>query len=100
MTGMRPSAPHVEPAFAQERADFSGTQQVEITRQRVLQARRAQAKLLNIGLPAFRQTFSTPNGERTRLRVGPYPTLAEAQKTAAQIRRLGFEAVPFRQRGG
>lgn len=66
----------------------------------VANARRAQAKLLNIGLPAFRQTFSTPNGERTRLRVGPYPTLAEAQKTAAQIRRLGFEAVPFRQRGG
>lgn len=66
----------------------------------VANARRAQAKLLNIGLPAFRQTFSTPNGERTRLRVGPYPTLTEAQKTAAQIRRLGLEAVPFRQRGG
>lgn len=63
-------------------------------------ARRAQAKLLNAGLPAFRQTLGSAGAERTRLRVGPYRSQAEAQKAAAQVRHLGLEAVAFRQRGG
>lgn len=61
-------------------------------------ARRAQAKLLNANLPAFRQTFDTDNGKRTRVRVGPFKTAAQAQKAAAQIRSLQLEAVMFRQR--
>lgn len=62
-------------------------------------ARRAQAKLLNANLPAFRQSFSTSAGQRTRVRVGPFPTAAEAQKAAQQIRRLQLEAVMYQQRG-
>lgn len=61
-------------------------------------ARRAQAKLLNVGLPAFRQTVSGPKGEYIRVRVGPYNSAAEAQKATQQIRRMGLEAVPFQQR--
>ena len=61
-------------------------------------ARRAQAKLLNAGLPAFRQTVASPKGEMIRVRVGPYNSAAEAQKAAQQIRRMGLEAVAFRQR--
>ena len=61
-------------------------------------ARRAQAKLLNAGFPAFRQTASSPKGEVIRVRVGPYQSAAEAQKAAQQIRRMGLEAVAFRQR--
>lgn len=62
-------------------------------------ARRAQAKLLNVGLPAFRQTFSTKNGERTRVRVGPFDSEADAQKAATQIRSLQLDALIYRQRG-
>lgn len=62
-------------------------------------ARRAQAKLLNAGFPAFRQTAASPKGDVIRVRVGPYSSAAEAQKAAQQIRRMGLEAVAFRQRG-
>ena len=62
-------------------------------------ARRAQAKLLNVGLPAFRQTFNTKNGERTRVRVGPFASEADAQKAATQIRSLQLDALMYRQRG-
>jgi len=62
-------------------------------------ARRAQAKLLNAKLPAFRQTFATQNGERTRVRVGPFATPAEAEKAAAQIRSMQLDAVMYQQRG-
>lgn len=61
-------------------------------------ARRAQAKLLNAGMPAFRQTLGSAGNERIRLRVGPYSSQAEIQKAAAQIRELGLEAVPFVKR--
>lgn len=60
-------------------------------------ARKAQARLLNEGLPAFRQALETPKGKRIRVRVGPYTTTREAQAAAAQIRVLKLEAVVFKQ---
>ncbi len=60
-------------------------------------ARRAQARLLNEGLPAFRQTLDTAKGPRIRVRVGPYPSAKEANAAAAHIRRLKLEAVVFKQ---
>lgn len=60
-------------------------------------ARKAQARLLNEGLPAFRQALETPKGKRIRVRVGPYTTAKEAQAAAAQIRALKLEAVVFKQ---
>lgn len=62
-------------------------------------ARKAQARLLNEGLPAFRQELnaSSGSGRRIRVRVGPYPGRAEADAAAASIRSMGLEAVVFRQ---
>ena len=60
-------------------------------------ARKAQARLLNEGLPAFRQALDSPKGKRIRVRVGPYPSSKEAQAAAAQIRALKLEAVVFKQ---
>lgn len=60
-------------------------------------ARKAQARLLNEGLPAFRQALETPRGKRIRVRVGPYTSAKEAQAAAAQIRVLKLEAVVFKQ---
>lgn len=60
-------------------------------------ARKAQAKLLNAGLPAFRQSLETANGRRIRVRVGPYPNAAKAQAAARSIKALQLDAVVFRQ---
>lgn len=60
-------------------------------------ARKAQARLLNEGLPAFRQALETAKGKRIRVRVGPYTTTKEANAAAAQIRALKLEAVVFKQ---
>lgn len=62
-------------------------------------ARRAQARLLNAGMPAFRQTFEASAGPRTRVRVGPFATADEAQRAAVQVRSLGLETLMYRQGG-
>lgn len=60
-------------------------------------ARKAQARLLNEGLPAFRQELSTAAGRRIRVRVGPYATKVQADKAAAAIKSMQLEAVVFRK---
>ena len=60
-------------------------------------ARKAQARLLNEGLPAFRQELDSPKGRRIRVRVGPYDTRAAADDAARAIRAMALEAVVFKQ---
>lgn len=61
-------------------------------------ARKAQARLLNEGLPAFRQELDTAQGRRIRVRVGPYATRAQADRAAAAVRALSLEAVVFQKK--
>ncbi|GAA4418611.1 SPOR domain-containing protein [Acidovorax lacteus] len=61
-------------------------------------ARKAQARLLNEGLPAFRQELDTTQGRRIRVRVGPYATRAQAERAAASVRALSLEAVVFQKK--
>ncbi|MBP3980237.1 SPOR domain-containing protein [Acidovorax sp. JG5] len=56
-------------------------------------ARRAQARLLNEGLPAFRQEILTAKKRRLRVRVGPYSDHADADAAAVTIRSMALEAV-------
>ncbi len=60
-------------------------------------ARKAQARLLNEGLPAFRQELNNAKGRRIRVRVGPYESRAQADTAAQAIRAMDLEAVVFRQ---
>jgi len=60
-------------------------------------ARKAQARLLNEGLPAFRQELNSAKGRRIRVRVGPYDTRAAADDAASAIRAMALEAVVFKQ---
>lgn len=60
-------------------------------------ARKTQARLLNEGLPAFRQELNHPKGRRIRVRVGPYDTRAQADAAAESIRAMALEAVVFKQ---
>lgn len=60
-------------------------------------ARKAQARLLNEGLPAFRQELNNTNGRRIRVRVGPYDSRAKAEAAATSIRAMALDAVVFKQ---
>lgn len=60
-------------------------------------ARKTQARLLNEGLPAFRQALDSAKGRRIRVRVGPYDTRAQADAAAESIRAMALEAVVFKQ---
>lgn len=60
-------------------------------------ARKAQARLLNEGLPAFRQALDNAKGRRIRVRVGPYASRAQADAAAETIRAMALEAVVFKQ---
>ncbi|RZJ53379.1 MAG: DUF2628 domain-containing protein [Acidovorax sp.] len=60
-------------------------------------ARKAQARLLNEGLPAFRQELNNSKGRRIRVRVGPYDSRAQAATAAESIRAMDLDAVVFKQ---
>jgi len=56
----------------------------------------AHAKLLAAGLSnAFTQKLKTPQGERIRVRVGPFDTQSEADAAAQKIQALQLDAVVF-----
>ncbi len=60
-------------------------------------ADRVLTRLFDAGLPAFIQVVDSPNGQRTRVRVGPFASRALADDAALRIRALGLDAVVFRQ---
>jgi cell division septation protein DedD len=60
-------------------------------------ARKAQARLLNEGFPAFRQEFFASQKRRLRVRVGPFERPDDAEAAAVSVRALGLEAVVARQ---
>ena len=60
-------------------------------------ARKAQSRLLNEGLPAFRQTLDGAKGTRVRVRVGPYASRSQAEAAATTVKALGLEAVVLRK---
>ena len=60
-------------------------------------ARKTQARLLNEGLPAFRQELDSAKGRRIRVRVGPYESRAQADAAAESIRAMTLDAVVFKQ---
>lgn len=59
-------------------------------------ALRAHARLEAAGLPAISASVQTRNGQRTRVRAGPFATRAQADDAAVRIRALQLEAVVIR----
>ena len=60
-------------------------------------ARNAFVKLQDAGLPALSQEIKSSKGKRTRVRVGPFETQAEADRAAERIRALQLDAAVFKQ---
>ena len=60
-------------------------------------ARKAAAALRGAGVKLLVQELQTSSGTRTRVRAGPYESLAEAGAAADTVRALGLEAQVVRQ---
>ncbi|HEX4510740.1 MAG TPA: SPOR domain-containing protein [Burkholderiaceae bacterium] len=57
--------------------------------------RDVRARVEKLGLKTYTQSVDTPAGKRVRVRVGPYPTHADADKTAGRIKADGLPAAVF-----
>jgi DedD protein len=55
-------------------------------------AREARIKLEKAGLKTYTQVADTSDGKRTRVRVGPFASKADADKAASKIKTLGLPA--------
>jgi DedD protein len=55
-------------------------------------AREVRQKVEKAGLKTYAQVAETSEGKRHRVRVGPFPTRAEAEKAAAKIKALSLPA--------
>lgn len=60
-------------------------------------ARNAFVKLSDAGLPAYTEESHGKKGKFTRVRVGPFDSAAQAEKTAEKIRALNLDAEVFKQ---
>jgi len=54
-------------------------------------AKEVRAKLESAGLKTYTQEIDTKDGKRIRVRVGPFATKEEADKTAEKIRKLNLQ---------
>ncbi len=55
-------------------------------------AHEVRLKLEHAGLKTYTQVAETKDGRKTRVRVGPFATKAEADKAVAKIKKLGLPA--------
>jgi DedD protein len=53
-------------------------------------AREVRGKLERAGLKTYTHVAETPQGQRTRVRVGPFDNRADAEKAAARVKALGL----------
>lgn len=58
----------------------------------VLKAREARVKLEGAGLKTYTQVVQPKEGKRIRVRVGPFESKADAEKTAEKIKKLDLPA--------
>jgi DedD protein len=48
-------------------------------------------KLKDLGVPTYTEKVDTPNGPRTRVRAGPFPSQEAAEKARARIKIVGVD---------
>jgi DedD protein len=56
-------------------------------------AEELQAKLKHAGIKSYSQKISTKDGERYRIRVGPYGNRDEAEKMRSRLSKMGLSVV-------
>lgn len=55
-------------------------------------AQQTRLKLERVGLKTYTHVANTPDGKRTRVRLGPFASRADAEKAAAKAQGLGIPA--------
>ncbi len=55
-------------------------------------AREVRERLERSGLKTYTQVVDTKDGKRTRVRVGPFESRAEADKAAGRVKGAGLSA--------
>ncbi len=55
-------------------------------------AREVRLKIEAAGLKTYTHVAETSEGRRTRVRLGPFSSQAEADKAAARVKALGYPA--------
>jgi DedD protein len=48
-------------------------------------------KLKELGIPTYTEKVDTPNGSRTRVRAGPYPSQESAEKARTRVKIVGVD---------
>lgn len=48
-------------------------------------------KLKDLGIPTYTEKVDTPNGPRTRVRAGPFPTQEAAEKARVRVKIVGVD---------
>jgi DedD protein len=88
-----PAAPPEKPAVAATATAESGRYVIQAgAYSEAGKLREARAKIEKLGLKTYTQVVDSDKGSRTRVRVGPYATRAEAEAVAAQVKRSGLPA--------
>ncbi len=54
--------------------------------------KQSRLRVERLGLKTYIQQVDTAGGKRTRVRVGPFPTRAEAQRAVSKLKSSGFNA--------
>jgi DedD protein len=75
-----PAAPAAEGRFVVQVGAFAEASAV----------REARAKVEKLGLATYTQVVETANGNRTRVRIGPFATREEAERAAATVKAAGL----------
>jgi DedD protein len=55
--------------------------------------RQLQAKLGELGIKVYTEVLASPQGNKTRVRAGPFPTRDAADKALEKMKRIGVNGV-------
>ena len=55
--------------------------------------KRLQAQLSAAGIKSYTESLDSPQGQRTRVRAGPYPTRAAAERAHEKLKKMGHAGV-------
>ncbi len=86
--------PVVEKAVApvQEKADKAEAWEVQLgAYQELGRVKLLTGKIKELGIPVYTEKVDTPNGSRTRVRAGPFPTQEAAEKARARVKIVGVD---------
>lgn len=77
---------------AQEKSDKAEAWEVQLgAYQEPGRVKLLTSKLKELGIPVYTEKVDTPNGPRTRVRAGPFPTQEAAEKARVRVKIVGVD---------